>query len=135
MPNIKITKFVDNTAAVTRAMSTQLAAAAEDIKDKALDSVLWMMLYGYNEPHGEDGHTEIYDTGALYRSIEAKVDTKKVVGLGVQDRFDVIVSANTEYASYVHQGTYKLHGRPFITDGINRITHDIETTIKKHLKD
>lgn len=135
MPNIKITKFVDRTSGAKWAMTSQLRAAAEDIKDEVLDNVLWMMMYGYHEPHGKDGHTEIYDTGALYRSIEAKVDTKKIVGFGVEDRFDITVSANTEYASYVHQGTYKLHGRPFITDGINRSMYNIKSILKKRLKD
>lgn len=134
MPTIKIKKIIDNTSKVRGALASQLAAAAEDVKDIALDNVLWQMMYGYHEPHGADGHTEIYDTGALYQSIEADVGTSKFVGLGVGDRFTVEVSAGTEYASYVHNGTYKLNGRPFITDGINRSIPEINGAIKKHLK-
>lgn len=131
-------KVVDNSDKVMRAMFTQMGDAANEIKETALDSVLWMMLHGYDEPHGEDGHTEIYDTGALYQSIESKVDNVYNSGIGINLNnnvsYRITVSANTEYASYVHQGTSKLHGRPFITDGINRVKPTLKQITEKHMK-
>lgn len=136
MAGIKI--VVDNREKVMHGLYDQMGDAANEIKETVLDSVLWQMLHGYNEPHGEDGHTEIYDTGRLYESIEAKVDEVYNSGFGMNisnnKSFRITVSTNTEYASYVHQGTSKLHGRPFITDGINRQTYNIEQIVRKHLK-
>ena len=135
MPSIKI---VDNSSKVLRALNTQMGDAANEIKDTVIDSIMWQMLYGYNEPHGEDGHTEIYDTGALMQSLDAKVDNVFNSGIGINlgnnVSYRVTVSADTEYASYVHQGTSTLHGRPFITDGINRVKPTLEAITKKHLK-
>lgn len=70
------------------------------------------MLYGYHTPHGKDGHTEIVDTGALFDSIEA--ETKK----SSMNAYTTNVGSSLKYASYVHDGTSKLQGRPFISDGI-----------------
>ena len=128
MAGIKI--VVDNREKVMHALYSQMKEASEEIKETVLDSVLWQMLHGYNEPHGEDGHTEIYDTGRLYESMNAKVDEVFNSGFGItlsnNKSFRITVSTDTEYASYVHNGTTRLKGRPFITDGINRQTYNIE---------
>jgi homoserine acetyltransferase len=71
------------------------------------------MLYGYHDVHGNPPHTEIVDTGRLFDSIEAEVN---VINANV---YQTVVGTDVPYAEYVHDGTYKLKGRPFITDGIN----------------
>ena len=120
--------FTDNSEIFIRAMQKGLGTAGDKVKEIAVEGVQNKMLYGYHTPHGEDGHTAILDTGALFDSIEGKVSRAS------QNLVTVTVSAGTEYASYVHQGTYKLEGRPFITDGINEVTPQIKSTIESTLR-
>lgn len=120
--------FTDNSEIFIRAMQKGLGTAGDKVKEIAVEGVQNKMLYGYHTPHGEDGHTAILDTGALFDSIEGKVSRAS------QNLVTVTVSAGTEYASYVHQGTYKLEGRPFITDGVNEVTPQIKSTIESTLR-
>ena len=131
-------KFVDNTPHFLNALSRQQGEAKQEVEDELIDNIMWMMHYGYHDPHGPDGHTEIYDTGALERSLEVK-NAGNIYGSGIGMRpgtynWRIEVSANTEYASYVHQGTYKLKGRPFIIDGINRAKPNVQRIIKRHME-
>lgn len=106
--------FVDNSAAVLKKMVNATESAARELKNDLVEAVQEKILYGYNEPHGEDGHTEIVDTGRLFDSIDAEV--RRVS----QNTVDIRVGAtgDTPYAAYVHNGTRKLKGRPFIRDGV-----------------
>ena len=106
--------FVDNSAVVLRKMINATDGAARELENDLVEAVQEKILYGYNEPHGKDGHTEIVDTGRLFDSIDAEV--KRVS----QNTVDISVGAtgDTAYAVYVHNGTRKLKGRPFITDGV-----------------
>lgn len=102
---------------------TQLRAAAESAMEKsgqvAVEAVQEQMLYGYNTPHGPDGHTEIVDTGALFDSIEATAVKAS------QNLVSVDVGTNVPYAGYVHDGTWKLEARPFLRDALmNESTQD-----------
>ena len=100
--------------------------AAEKLHDKLVDWVQYQILYGYNEPHGADGHTEIVDTGHLFDSIDA--DVKK----DSQNTFTVSVGAkDTPYAIYVHNGTHKLHGRKFISDAFDIHQAEIKQIVKE----
>jgi len=123
-----VATFTDNSEIFIRAMQKGLGTAGDKVKEIAVEGVQNKMLYGYHTPHGEDGHTAILDTGALFDSIEGKVSRAS------QNLVTVTVSAGTEYASYVHQGTYKLEGRPFITDGVNEVTPQIKSTIESTLR-
>ena len=49
-----------------------------------------------------------YRTGDLYRSISAAKSSDTTIDIGT----------NIEYATFVHEGTSKMDGRPFIKDGI-----------------
>lgn len=120
--------FTDNSEIFLKAMQKGLGAAGEKVAEIAVEGVQNKMLYGYHTPHGEDGHTAILDTGALFDSIEGKVKRAS------QNLVTVTVTAGTEYASYVHNGTYKLEGRPFITDGVNEVTPQIKSAIETALK-
>lgn len=104
-------KFVDNTDIVLRMVAQNAEAAMEQVGEALVEAVQYKMLYGYSDPHGKDGHTEIVDTGALFDSIGAEVTRAS------QNAFTATVSAGTTYAGYVHDGTSKLRGRPFLTDG------------------
>lgn len=107
--------FKDNSNEVFRRLRGAIDEAADEIKETLVEAVQDKILYGYHDPHGVDGHTEIVDTGRLFDSIQA--DTRMVS----QNLVETTVGAtgDTPYAIYVHQGTRKLKGRPFITDAIN----------------
>lgn len=126
-------KITDNREIFLGALAAQLEDAAQEAEDILIDNVEWEIMYGYHEPHGKDGHTEIYETGALLRSIEANVRNDYLNVNGAAG-FMIDVTANTSYAVFVHQGTRKLHGRPFLSDGMKKALPEIESTIKKHLK-
>jgi hypothetical protein len=87
------------------------------------------MLYGYKDPHGKDGHTEIVETGKLFDSIKGEV--KRVS----QNAYTVTIGTDVKYAIYVHNGTYKLKARRFITDGIMRAQKDMEKAMTESYKD
>lgn len=126
-------KFTDNSEIFLGALALQMQDAEQEIENILIDNAEWEIFHGYHEPHGPDGHTEIYQTGELLRSIEAKAasDYLNVNGVG---GFTTELSANTKYAMYVHQGTRKLHGRPFIRDAMKRAVPEIKSTIERHLK-
>lgn len=122
--------LVDNSAAVLRKMITATDAAARQLEKDLVEAVQEKMLYGYKDPHGEDGHTEIVDTGRLFDSIDAEV--KRVS----QNTVDISVGAtgDTPYAVFVHNGTRKLKGRPFIRDGVEGQREHIKDVLTKNYK-
>lgn len=109
MASIKVNSNVDLIIAAIRNNAEAALAAAGEI---GVEAVQEKMLYGYNTPHGADGHTEIVDTGRLFDSITSVVSRES------QNLVSVAVGTNVEYAVYVHEGTYKLESRPFIRDGM-----------------
>ena len=122
--------FVDNSAEVLRKLRGAIDGVAEQLKVDLVEGVQEKMLYGYNDPHGSDGHTEIVDTGRLFDSIQAEV--KRVS----QNTVDINVGATgeTNYAVYVHEGTHKLKGRPFITEGVQEKREHIRATLENGLR-
>lgn len=122
--------FVDNSAAVLRRMITATDSAAAELAEDLVEAVQEKILYGYHDPHGADGHTEIVDTGRLFDSIEAKV--KRVS----QNTADIRVGATgeTPHAVFVHNGTRKLKGRPFIRDGVQGQKEHIKYVLTKNYK-
>lgn len=116
-------KFVDNSAIVLRRMDSNCTKAMQAVADVLVEAVQEKTLYGYNTPHGNPPHTEIVDTGALFDSIEASP------GKVSQNTYVVNVGTNMHYASYVHDGTKKLTGRPFIKDGILEAGDQIRETL------
>lgn len=104
--------FVDHSDLVLRQIGTNSQAAMDAAAELLIEAVQEKILYGYTDVHGDPPHTEIVDTGRLFESIDAAVQRDS------QNAFSVEVGANTPYAVYVHEGTYKLKGRPFITDAV-----------------
>lgn len=122
----------DNTVLVFDQLDKNASEAMNQVREKLVESVQEQMLYGYHTPHGPDGHTEIVDTGALFDSITADWE-KQSQNLFVAN---VGVPAGTkpaQYASYVHNGTYKLESRPFITDGVLNAQDAIKTIFQANL--
>lgn len=122
--------FKDNSNEVLRRMRGAMEDSAQEVKDRLIEAVQEKILYGYKDRHGKDGHTEIVDTGRLFDSIDAQV--RKVS----QNLIETTVGAtgDTPYAVYVHQGTRKLKGRPFITDAINDSRREIRAIMENNLK-
>ena len=108
---------VSHVDAVFRQLDANVQRCMPKIGEAVVESVQEQMLYGYHTPHGPDGHTEIVDTGALFDSITADVQQAS------QNAYEINVGVPSgtipaKYAEYVHEGTYKLQGRPFLTDGV-----------------
>ena len=121
-------RFEDHSTEVLRRVRGNLKNAAVDVGDIARDAVQMKMLYGYNDVHGNPPHTEIVDTGRLFDSIEGQV---KAVNANV---YQTSVGTDVPYAEYVHEGTSRLKGRPFITDGIMESREEIQTAIREALR-
>lgn len=121
-------RFEDHSTEVLRRVRGNLKTAAVDVGDIARDAVQEKMLWGYHDVHGNPPHTEIVDTGRLFDSIEGQV---KAVNANV---YQTSVGTDVPYAEYVHEGTYKLKGRPFITDGIMESREEIQTAIREALR-
>lgn len=121
-------RFEDHSTEVLRRVQGNIKKAAIDVGDIARDAVQEKMLWGYHDAHGNPPHTEIVDTGRLFDSIEGQV---KAVNANV---YQTSVGTDVPYAEYVHEGTYKLKGRPFITDGIMESREEIQTAIREALR-
>ena len=121
-------RFEDNSTVVLAQLSSNAQSAMKKMEDVLVEAVQNKMLYGYHTPHGPDGHTEIVDTGKLFDSIEARAEKQS------QNLYTTAVGTNVPYAVYVHDGTYKLAGRPFIKDGVNDAQADIQQIMETNLK-
>ena len=120
--------FKSNLSVVTRQILGNLDDAGAQLAADAVEWIQEQMLYGYHDPHGPDGHTEIYDTGALIESIAAEVKKDS------QNVLTVTAGAPQHYAKYVHQGTYKLKARPFIRDALEKNRGKVEQVAADNLK-
>lgn len=120
--------FKDNSTQVFKAVIGQMDDAADQLKQELVEAVQTKMLYGYKDRHGPDGHTEIVDTGRLFDSIDANVQRVS------QNAVDIEVGSNdVPYAIFVHNGTRKLKGRPFIRDTLREQQSHIRDVIKNNL--
>lgn len=120
--------FKDNSTQVFKAVIGQMDDAADQLKQELVEAVQTKMLYGYKDRHGPDGHTEIVDTGRLFDSIDANVQRVS------QNAVDIEVGSNdVPYAIFVHNGTRKLKGRPFIRDTMREQQGHIRDVIKNNL--
>ena len=120
--------FKDNTELILNALASATAEGAQKMADCAVESVQNQILYGYKDPHGKDGHTEIVDTGALFDSIEGDVQRQS------QNLYTITVGTDRPYAVYVHNGTRYLKARRFITDGISKAVGDMEDILVGEMK-
>ena len=105
-----------------------LKKASAELEEETVEWVQEKMLYGYSDPHGPDGHTEIYQSGDTINSVEAKPEGAS------QNAFTIRVGVKTDYAVYVHNGTRKLKGRPFLRDALIDNTDKVKQIIEKTLK-
>lgn len=122
--------FQDNSVEVLRKLGKAIDNAAQETKEMLVEAVQEKILYGYNDPHGKDGHTEIVDTGRLFDSINADVkrDSQNTVTVSVGSTGD------TPYSIFVHQGTRKLKGRPFIRDAMEESRVKVRKIMENNIK-
>ena len=120
-------RFVDNSDVTLRRVASNSQAAMKAVSEMLVEAVEEKILYGYKDVHGNPPHTEIVDTGRLFDSIEADVSRDS------QNAFTVSVGANTPYAVYVHEGTYKLKGRAFITDAVMGKKNEVQSILAGEL--
>lgn len=121
-------KFKSSADYVIDGVSKALQKASGELQEKSIEWVQEKMLYGYSDPHGPDGHTEIVDTGATFESVDAQIKGAS------QNAFTINVGVGTDYAVYVHNGTRKLKGRPFLRDAMMDNTDNVKQIIEKALK-
>lgn len=120
-------RFVDNSDVILRRVASNSQAAMKAVSEMLVEAVEEKILYGYKDVHGNPPHTEIVDTGRLFDSIDADVSRDS------QNAFTVSVGANTPYAIYVHEGTYKLKGRAFITDAVMGKKNEVQSILAGEL--
>lgn len=53
---------------------------------------------------------------------------------GKADKNTVVVGSNVEYAAYVHAGTSRMAGRPFLREGIDRKKEEMQDQVDKIFK-
>lgn len=93
----------DNIGAFLNQVRNAADSAAKAVGEVAVELVKDQMLIGYDYP--------IWRTGDLMRSVT--FDVKNEGNVSVID-----VGTPMEYAPYIHDGTYKMAGRPFMRDAL-----------------
>ena len=92
--------FIDNRAQVLAQLNENASRATLAVGTNAVKLILWQMRQGYGKP--------IRKTGDLQRDVNFEV----------VDSVTVNVGNSLEYAPYVHDGTRKMQGRPYIRDAL-----------------
>ena len=99
-------KLTDNSDKVITQITGNVERALNAMGIKAVNLILYQMRQGYGKP--------IRQTGDLQRDVSYEVNGR--------DR-TVTVGNSLEYAPYVHDGTYKMEGRPYIKDALTGEGH------------
>ena len=113
--------FIDNSPRVLAQMGANKKKALAAAGVKAVNLTLWQMRQGYGKP--------IRITGDLQRDVHA------VVGFAGEDT--VSVGNSLEYAPFVHEGTYKMKGRPYLRDGLLARDHpeQLQKAVEEEVKE
>ena len=111
--------FHDHSDIVMRQMNANSDDTMSAVAEKLVESVQKAMLYKYKKMP--------VDTGRLYDSIEAE---KKRTS---SNSFTVQVGSAVKYAGYVHEGTRKMAGRPYIRDGVMDAQDDLRSIMQNGL--
>ena len=121
-------------------------------EDKAIENALYAMGIKAVEGSvdaisGKYGIPKAVDTGRLRASISfitptdsgdsGETNTHSKAGdklMGTADKNSVVVGSNVEYADYVHNGTRRMEGRPFLRVGIEQTKGEMEKQVETILK-
>ncbi|MBQ8536568.1 MAG: hypothetical protein IJ461_04100 [Clostridia bacterium] len=96
-------KFNDNSQQILSRMERNKGDALTAMGIKAQNLILWQMRQGYGKP--------IRKTGALQRDLQYEVSSDESI---------VKVGNTLDYSKYVHEGTRKMSGRPYIRDSLTK---------------
>lgn len=116
-----VKEFSDSRSYISNWVLNSFEAAVGEINEKMVEWVHEQMETGYSKPP--------IDSGDTYRSIQSEASTTG------SNTFSVTVSAGTDYAVYVHNGTYKMAARPFIRDGMEGHITDMSLIIGSRLSE
>ena len=107
----------DNSEMVLRTMAKNVEAALNAMGMKAQNLILSQMQSGYGKP--------IRQTGNLMRDVQYETDpVAKLTRVG-----------NTlEYAGPVHDGTSRMKGRPYMSDGLSGKESELGAVAAPYLK-
>ena len=111
-------QMTDNSAAVKALLERNKKSALEAMGLKAVQLIVNNMEGGYGKP--------IRKTGDLERDVQHKV------GASGADTVDVGNSLN--YSRFVHEGTRKMAGRPYIVDAVQKGEKELQETAAQYLK-
>lgn len=109
-------RFTDNSSITLEMITANRQKALAAMGTEAVGAVVKQMQDGYGRPIRQTGN--LMGSIAYARSGDMSVD----------------VGTNTEYATYVHEGTCKMAGRPYITDGINKGSERIQDVCVAYLR-
>lgn len=123
-----------------------------EAEEKAIEDALYAMGIKAVEGSvdaisGKYGIPKAVDTGRLRASISfitptdsgdsGEVNTHSKAGdklTGTAEKNSVVVGSNVEYADYVHNGTSRMAGRPFLRVGIEQTKGEMERQVTTILK-
>lgn len=108
-------KLTDNSKIVLNQMGGNVEAALDAMGTAAVGMIVRQMQGGYGKP--------IRQTGNLMRDVQYEVDT------------NVARVGNTlDYSIFVHDGTSRMPGRPYISDGLLGKDGELGSVAAPHLK-
>ena len=109
-------RFDDHSPEVKARLEQNIKAALLAIGQKGVELTLGQMESGYGKP--------IRQTGDLMRDVQYDMRGENTVDIG----------NSLEYAPFVHDGTYKMAGRPYLRDAIIGGRGTIQSIAEQYLK-
>lgn len=109
-------KFDDHSPEVKAKLEQNVKAALYAIGQKGVELTLGQMESGYGKP--------IRQTGDLMRDVQYDMRGENTV----------VIGNSLEYAPFVHDGTYKMAGRPYLRDAIMGSQNEIRATMEEYLQ-
>ena len=111
-------RFTDNSASVLSKVSGNVRAALTAMGTKGVGLTVDQMQSGYGRP--------IRQTGNLMRDVAYEVERsgKNTVDIG----------NSLKYGPFVHEGTYKMAGRPYLRDALTKGRDALQQAAAAQLK-
>lgn len=109
--------FIDHSAAILAQINRNASAALLAIGTEAVELINRQMQSGYGKP--------IRRTGDLMRDVNYQAN---------ESENTVDVGNSMEYAPYVHEGTSRMNGRPYIRDALMNGKGDLQEIAEEYLK-
>ena len=111
-------QFTDNSPAVRAQLEENVEAALEAMGVACVGYVVDQMQSGYGNP--------IRKTGDLMRDVSYEV--------GRSAKNTVDIGNSLKYAPFVHDGTVRMRGRPYLRDGITNNLNNLQDIAEEYLK-